>query len=93
MEDLKKEETARSLSEEEQAKHSCYTSYRRTSEDSEWMSKYITGHSKLCAQPFKILWLSSDHAHEAEQGELYIGQQRLRRLKRIRGNSRNDKRG
>jgi len=71
------------LSEEEQAKRSYYRSRRRTSKDSEWMSRYIAGRSELCTQSFQNLLTSSDHAHEAEQRGLYMGQQRLRWLKRI----------
>jgi len=85
MEDLMQEEVARSLLEEEQAKHAYYSSRRRTSEGSEWMSRYIAGHFERHAQYSHNEQSSSDHIHEAEQRELYMGQQRLRRLKKIQG--------
>jgi len=46
------EEAAHGLSEEEQAKRAHYSSRQRTSEGTEWMSRYIAGHSKLHAQSF-----------------------------------------
>ena len=74
------EEAARGLSEEEHTKRSYYSSRRRMSEGSEWINRYIAGRFKLCAQSFQNLRSSSDHVHEAEQKELCMGQQRLRRL-------------
>ena len=50
MEDPMQEETVCGLSEEEQAKHSYYRSRQRTSEGSEWMSRYIAGRSECLAQ-------------------------------------------
>ena len=84
-EDPMQEEAARGLSEEEHAKRSYNSSRRRTSEGSEWMSGYIAGRSKCLAQSFQHEQSSSDHVHESEQRELYMGQQRLRRLKKIQG--------
>ena len=77
------EGAARDLSEEEQAMCSYYRSHRRTSKGSEWMSRYIAGHSELHAQSFQDVQSSSYHVQEAEQKEQCIGQQRVRRLKRI----------
>ena len=77
------EEIAHGLSEEEQAKRSYYRSRRRTFEGSEWMSRYIAGHSKCFAQSSQNEQSSSDHVHEVEPKELFMGQKRLRRLKKI----------
>ena len=66
MEDSMQEEATRGLSEEKQAKCSYYSSHRRTSEGSEWMSRYIAGRSELHAQSFQDEQSSSDHVHEAE---------------------------
>ena len=75
----------RGLSKEEQAKRAYYSSRRCTSEGNEWMSRYIAGRSKPYAQSTYNEQSSSYHVHEGEQRELYKGQQRLRRLKKIHG--------
>ena len=82
-EDPMQEEATRGLSKEEQDKRSYYSSRRHTSEDSEWMNKYIAGCSERLAQSSQNKQSSSDHVYEAEQKELNMSQQRLRRLKRI----------
>ena len=84
-EDPMQEKVARGLSKEEHAKRSYCRSRRRMSEGSEWMNRYIAGRFEHLAQSSQHEQSSSDHVHEAEQIEQYMGQQRLRRLKRIQG--------
>ena len=67
MDDSMQEKVARYCSKEEQAKRAYHSSYRRKSEGSEWMSRYMSCRSEIPTESFQDEQSSLDYVLEVEQ--------------------------
>ena len=73
MKDLKQEETARSRSEEEQAKCAFRNSHRHMSKDNGWMNRYKLSRSEIHVESFQDEQSSLNRVLEVELRVQYRG--------------------